>query len=469
MRSFSLVVALASLVSPLHAQPIADSASVASYVTTQMERQHVPGLALAVVRSDRILISQAFGIANLELGVPASTRSVFRIGSTSKPFIATAIMLLVEDGKLSLDDEVAGFFDKAPSTWNGIQVRHLLNHTAGFPRELPDWTSYGNFSEDDFVAMIERIEPTTRPGEQHSYSNAGYFTLAAILTRVSATPWPDFLATRIFEPAGMKSTRTTTWRNLVSDRASGYFWEDGRWYNEGFILTVRPSGALLSTAEDLARWDIALRNGEIVKPKTLESMISPTTLSSGSVSAYGFGWGLEEFRGRRLVGHNGDLLGFRSAFIRDLDDDVTIIVLINCVSGNADTIAKGVLTKLVPELAVTGWPAEKDRQPDIARALRKGLQNIAANKAFGDIAAPELEEALKGVPESSRTALNDKLSPVRSVVFLREYRPTIPAEKSGQPVHRIRYYRFTGGDTPLHYATYLSASDKLLMLEAILE
>jgi CubicO group peptidase (beta-lactamase class C family) len=229
MIRFLLAVVSATFISSIQAvvqQPLstAEASEIESYVTAQMQRQRVPGLSMAIVRSKNVIYSKAFGAANLELNAPATTSSVFKIGSTSKPFIAIAIMMLVEEGKLSLDDDITKYFNKTPSSWSGINLRHLLSHTSGFPRELPGWTSYGDFSEEDFVAMIEKTEPTTKPGERYSYSNAGYFTLAAILTKVSGKPWPDFLKSRIIDPIGMKSTRTTTWRELVPNRASGYLW-----------------------------------------------------------------------------------------------------------------------------------------------------------------------------------------------------------------------------------------------------
>jgi CubicO group peptidase (beta-lactamase class C family) len=474
MIRFLLAVVSAALFSSIQAtaqQPLstAEASSVESFITTQMQRQRIPGLSMAIVRSNNVIYSKAFGIANLELNAPTTTSSVFKIGSTSKPFIATAIMMLVEEGKLSLDNDIAKYFNKTPSSWSGILLRHLISHTSGFPRELPGWTSYGDFSEEEFVAMIEKTEPTTKPGERYAYSNAGYFTLAAILTKVSGKPWPDFLKARIFDPLGMKSTRTTTWRGLVPNRASGYLLQDGQWVNEGFIYTVRPSGALMSTAEDLARWDIALRGGKVLKAQTLNTMFAPTRLSSGAFSAYGLGWEISEFRGRRLIAANGDILGFQAAFIHDIDDDVTIIVLINCACGNDDTIAKGALVKLLPELAVGNWKAAVDSQPDLGKALRQGLENIAASKPFGEIAVPALEDAFKVIPEAGRKALRERLANISISEFLREDKVKASLDKSGEPVDRIRYYRFTSAASVLHYATYWSASGKLLLLEALLE
>ena len=203
-----------------------------------------------------------------------------------------------------------------------------------------------------------------------------------------------FLKARILELIGMKATFVTSFRELVPNRASGYLWQDGQWVNQGYIMTV-PDGGLMSTAEDLARWDVALRQGKVLKIQTLKEMVEPTRLADGTLSSYGLGWGLEEFRGRRLVSHGGDILGFRAAFIRNVDDNVTVIVLINSDSGSADRIAKGVLAKIIPELAVGNWKPVADKQPEIAKALRSGLENIAANKPFGELAVPPLRKLSK--------------------------------------------------------------------------
>jgi CubicO group peptidase (beta-lactamase class C family) len=474
MYHFFLAACIAAFVSfnPTFCQtPLtgSEAAAVESYVTAQMKLQHIPAVSVAIVRSDQLAFSKAFGTANLELNVPAATNSVFRIGSTSKPFIATGIMILVEEGKLSLDDDIAKFFAKAPPSWSGVKLRHLLSHTAGFPRELPGWTSYGFFSEEELAGMIEKVQPATKPGERHEYSNAGYFTLAAIIAKVSGKPWPEFLKARIFEPVGMKATFVTSFRELVPNRTSGYLWQDGTWVNEGYIMTVRPSGGLMSTAEDLARWDVALRQGKVLKIQTLKEMVEPTKLTNGTLWSYGLGWGLEEFRGRRLVSHGGDILGFRAAFMHDVDDNVTVIVLINCESGSAERIAKGVLAKIVPDLALASWKPNVDDQPEIARVLRSGLENIAANKPFGESAAPAFEEALKAVPETSRKALRERLANIKSFEFLREDKVRVRTVKSEDPVDRIRYYRLTTASSVLHYAVYLSAAGKILLFEAILE
>jgi CubicO group peptidase (beta-lactamase class C family) len=317
--------------------------------------------------------------------------------------------------------------------------------------------------------MIEKTEPTTKPGERYAYSNAGYFTLATILAKASGKPWPDFIKARVFDPLDMKSTRTTAWRDVVPHRVSAYQWRDGRWLNAGFMKTVRPSGAFVSTAEDLARWDIALREGKVLKTSTLDAMFAPTRLASGALSAYGLGWELGDFRGHRLVFHNGDLDGFRAAFIRDVTDDVTIIVLLNCDSGSADSIAKGVLVRTIPELAIRTWKPVADDRTELGKAFRQGLENTAADKPFGEIALPGLDAALRKLPEASRKVLRERMANVEALQFLREDKPKTPIARLGEPIDYIRYYRMTTPTDAFHYVTYWSTSGKLLSFEAVLE
>jgi CubicO group peptidase (beta-lactamase class C family) len=238
---------------------------VDNYVLTEMNRQHVPGVSIVVLKNAKVIKLKGYGLSNIELNVPASPETIYKIGSLSKQFIATGIMLLIEDGKISLDDHVSQFLDGTPDSWKPITLRHLLTHTSGIVREAPGFDPLKIQSDVDVIKTAYPLPLRFAPGDKWEYCNVGYFTLAEIIHKVSGKPWPDFLNARVFAPLSMSATRTTTMTDLVANRASGYYWENGKQQNSSIYFALRPSGAFLSNVIDLARWDASLYTEKILK------------------------------------------------------------------------------------------------------------------------------------------------------------------------------------------------------------
>ena len=324
--------------------------NVDDYVKAQMERQHIPGISIVVIKDQKVVKLEGYGLANVELNVPARPDTVYKIGSVSKQFIATGIMLLVQDGKISLDDNVGKFLEGTPDTWNPITIRHLLTHTSGIVREAPGFDPLKIQNDADVIKTAYSLPRRFTPGEKYEYCNVGYFTLAEIISKVSGKPWPDFLNERVFAPLEMNATRTTNMTELVPNRANGYIWRNGKLQNASIYFALRPSGALLSTVLDLARWDAALRTEKLLKQSTLEQMWTPVKLNNGKTHPYGFGWELEPVGGHKQVNHGGSLPGFRSQLARFVDDKVTVVVLTNGDNANAASIAIGVANFYIPGL-----------------------------------------------------------------------------------------------------------------------
>ncbi|MGD9720635.1 MAG: serine hydrolase domain-containing protein [Pirellulales bacterium] len=299
------------------------------YLRAEMEKRHVPGMSLAVVKDGQLVKSAGYGLANVELNVPAQPESVFKIGSVSKQFLATGIMLLVQDGKLAVDDKITSFLDAPPETWSEITVRHLLTHTSGLPREAPGFVQLKVQSEADVIKSAYPVKLLFEPGTQFRYCNLGYFTLAEIIHKVSGKPWGDFLKERVFDPLQMHATRVTTMSEIVPARASGYYFRRGGLANDEVFLAVRPSGAFLSSVLDMAKWDAALYGDTILKEATRTAMWTPVTLNDGTPQPYGFGWQVLSPGGKRAVRHGGSLGGFRAEFIRFLDEKLSVIILTN--------------------------------------------------------------------------------------------------------------------------------------------
>lgn len=323
---------------------------VDDYVKAEMQRQHLPGLSLVVIKDQKIVKLQGYGLANIELNVPATPETVYKIGSVSKQFIATGIMLLVQDGKLSLDDNIGKYLEGTPETWNPIKIRHLLTHTSGLVREAPGFDPLKIQADADVIKTAYSLPLRFAPGEKYEYCNVGYFSLAEIIRKVSGKPWGEYLGERLFKPLGMNSTRTTDMRDLVTNRANGYAWRDGKFQNAAIYFALRPSGAFLSTVVDLAKWEAALATEKVLKKAVLDQMWTPVKLNSGKTEAYGFGWQMDDVRGHKLVNHGGSLPGFRAQYARFVDDRVTVIVLTNGDNANAFSIARGVGNLFIPGL-----------------------------------------------------------------------------------------------------------------------
>jgi CubicO group peptidase (beta-lactamase class C family) len=287
---YALALGLICAVTPLPADsaPKRDklSAEVDVVIRQQMKEQHIPGIGVAVVRNGRIVYANGYGLANIETATPASPDTVFEAGSISKQFTATAIMLLAEEGRLSLDDGITKYFPEAPPALKGVTIRHLLTHTSGIP-DVSDGTDdtkgakgvvdfHREYTEDE-LARAYLLQPLeSQPGTKWSYCNACYELLGFLIHRVTGHYYGDFLHERIFAPLGMTKTRTFSYADIILNRAGGYRLVDGtwknapRWWSQSILSAAE--GGLWSNVLDLAKWDAALYTERIVKQSSLKAM-----------------------------------------------------------------------------------------------------------------------------------------------------------------------------------------------------
>jgi D-alanyl-D-alanine carboxypeptidase len=328
----------------------AQADKIDEYVKAEMQRQHIPGTSIAVIKDGKIIKAEGYGLANVELNVPATPETVYKIGSVSKQLIAAGVLLLIEDGKVSLDDKISKFLEGTPETWKEINVRHLLTHTSGIVREAPGFDPFKVQNDADVIKTAYPLPLRFAPGEKYEYCNVGYFSLAEIIRKVTGKPWGDYLNERLFAPLGMASTRTTTTTDLVQNRANGYVWKNGKLENASTYFALRPSGAFLSSVLDLAKWDAALYSDRILKQSTREQMWQATKLNNGTISQYGFGWELSSIAGHKRVNHGGSLPGFRAQFARYVDDKLSVVVLTNGDNADPNLIALGIAALYIPGL-----------------------------------------------------------------------------------------------------------------------
>lgn len=328
-------------------------------VADEMARQKIPGVAVAVIHNGKVVKEKGYGVANVELKIPVTTESVFKIGSISKPMIALAVMKLVEEGKIGLDDPVSKFISDAPATWKEITIRHLLSHTSGIIREAPGFDPF-KVQKDYEVIKTAFGEPLVfQPSEKYQYCNVGYFSLAEIIARVSGKPWPEYVNEVVFAPNKMSSTRATSNVDLVANRANGYAFIQDKLVNAESYRALRPSGAFLSSLKDMVAFGLALDNVPPVKRETLTLMQTAVKLKDGTSAPYGLGFQVGKMRGKSRTGHGGSLSGFRTDMAIFPDDKLTIIVLANLDSANPSAISAAIAEAYIDFPAPTAKPANE--------------------------------------------------------------------------------------------------------------
>ena len=320
---------------------------VADYVKAEMKRQRIPGLSLAIVENGNVILAEGYGSSNLELNLPTKAETVYKICSVSKQFIATGIVLLAQEGRLSLDDPISKYLDNTPETWKAITIRHLLTHTSGIVREAPGFDPFKVQSDADVIKTAYQLPLRFSPGEKWEYSNTAYFALAEIIRKVSGQSWSEYLNEKVFLPSGMNTTFTTNTKEKLSNRAVGYT-DNDKLRKATDWLALRPSGAFLSTVLDLAKWDATLYTDKVLSESSRNQMWIPVKLNNGTSYPYGFGWQLGELKGHKAIYHNGGMPGFRAAFARLVNDHLTIIILINLDDVDVDSIVQGIVGVLRP-------------------------------------------------------------------------------------------------------------------------
>ena len=298
-----------------------------------------PGASVLVMRDGRTTYMHGYGLADVENGVSVMAETNFRLASLSKQVTATAIMLLVADGRLRYDDVIASLLPGLPSFANGVTVRHLLNHTAGLPdyeEFVPD-TQTTQVHDQDIPALIAHASAAKfPPGTRFSYSNTGYGLLALIVERVSGQRFADFLRDRIFAPLGMTGTVAhEETRSHVAQRAYGYTVNAAgvRRTDQSNTSAVLGDGGIYSSAADFAQWDRALEQHALVSAAAQQLAWTPPALAGGQPSEYGFGWFIDRDHGTMRLRHHGESRGFTNCILRYPDKRLTIVILTNRTGG----------------------------------------------------------------------------------------------------------------------------------------
>ena len=295
-----------------------------------------PGCAVLVAKKGNIIYKKAFGSADLELKVDAKPAMIFRLGSTSKQFTAVAILQLVEQGKISLQDSVQKFIKDFPSKNHMISIEHLLTHTSGITEymqlDIPDpFIRRKDLSPKEVIDLFKNEPLEFQPGSKFKYSNSGYFLLGYILEIVTGKKYSDLIQ-EIIITMGLTNTYYDDLVKVIPNRVKGYKKEGDRYENADYLSMTIPfaAGALISNVDDLYKWHRGLYNYTLIKKETLEKAFTPFKLTDGTYSVYGYGWFIIDMDGSQSIQHGGNIAGFKSNEIYFPKEDVFVATLFNC-------------------------------------------------------------------------------------------------------------------------------------------
>ncbi len=360
----SIAIILMVFTSIIQAQ-IPQSAAIDSIFAT-WDTIDSPGASLGIIRDGKLIYARGYGQANLEYSIPNTPNSIFRIASTSKQFTAACIVLLSQQNKLSLDATLDTFFPKFPSYAKKITIRHLLHHTSGI-RDYLTLASLSGLGNDDFYTdetlmkwLINQEELNFQPGEDHLYSNSGYWLLGQIVNKVSGENMATYAEKNIFKPLGMNNTHFhNDHTRIVKNRASGYRPNEDNGYSISMTtLNMIGDGGIFTSIEDLKKYDDAFYDSEVLNRDFWKEMTTTTTLTNGEEIYYAAGLFLDEHNGLKTIDHGGAFVGYRAEMVRFPEQRFSVIILANRSDANPSGMAYQVADIFLKDLYTEGLDNE---------------------------------------------------------------------------------------------------------------
>lgn len=448
----------------LSAASLAQADEIDDYVRAQIKARNIPGISIAVVRDGKLVKAQGYGMANLELSSPATENTVYQLASVTKQFTATAIMMLVEEGKLSLDDKVTAILEGLPATWSNVTLRHLLNHTSG----IKSYTNLEGFSKNvrkdytpqEIVKLVADAPLEFAPGDKWAYNNTGYVLLGMIIEKVSGKSYGALVKERIFQPLEMTSTRMNDLGEIIPNRAHGYSRQPSGLRNGDYTSPTQPfsAGGLITTVVDLAKWDAAINAGKLLKPATVQMMWTPAKLNDGKTHDYGFGWDVSALRSRKRISHGGGIPGFSTYVERFVDDKLTVIALANLEGARTDAIAHGVAEFYLPELRTQAAKPIADKDPESSAHLKRVIATIAGGTADPNWFTPDGQKFFFPDRVKQGKDMFGSYGEMRSFDLM---------EESTQGDFKVRSYDAVFGVVPVNFTFRLTADGKIAAIRVM--
>jgi CubicO group peptidase (beta-lactamase class C family) len=382
-----MILAGAALLGGVTSLPADDRlAATVDAIAAEALQRPVAGMSVAVGRGGQVLLAKGYGFANVELEAPARPGTVYHIDSITKFLTAAAVLKLVEDGRLGLDDDVGRWVPGFSTPERPVRIRHLLSHMSG----LASYTSLPGAEDrerldlgpEEILGPARSAPAHFAPGEGWRYCNTGFYLLGLILEKVTGQGYAAYMRERLFEPLGMTDTRYGEVKPLTRNRAAGYEVEGGRLVNGPLMSWRLPfsGGSIVSTAPDLLKWTDGLAHGRVLKPESLRAMWSPSPLADGTAIDYGLGTRLGTLSGHRMVGHTGNGGGFKNALLFFPEDDLTVAVLTNTDAGSP----LGVAARIAREVLQVAGDSPRDRPlaPGAAQAYSGTFESDEGRVTF---------------------------------------------------------------------------------------
>ena len=351
-----------------------ESAKKVHAFLSQWDKNDLPGGAVGVVKDGRLVYKRAFGSANLDYDIPNSPATLFNLASVSKPFTATSIALLAEQGKLSLDDDIRKYVPEIPKYEDTVTIRHLIHHTSGLReyQALVLFSGLGTdnaYSEKSILNILARQKNLSfKPGAKYQYSNSGYFLLGVIVRRVSGKSLRQFADETIFKPLGMKNTRIYDNRfEVIKNRAIGYrFGPDKNILVRSSLYDLVGAGGVLSSVEDLSLWVQNYFEPKVGTKELISMMTTPATLNNGKKITYAFGMWRNQYKGLPTLRHSGNMTGFRAQILSFPEQKFAVIAL----SNNMSVLPSAIVDKLA-DIYLDGQfkPASASIQKNVTEGL----------------------------------------------------------------------------------------------------
>jgi len=456
MRPFALIT-LALAASTCIADRLDD------YVRQYMSARKIPAVVFGVFKDGKVVKGRAYGYADVERGVKATTDTIFEIGSVSKQFTATALLMLMEEGKLSLEDRIDRYVADLPEPWRPVTLRQLMNHTSGIPdmEEIFGYDSYRNiYTTAQLIAVANSKPMDFAPGADFHYSNTGYFLLGLALEKISGKTYSDFLKERIFIPLGMKNTRESDPTAIIPYRAAGYqVAKDGTLSNRDAMQpsACKGAGTLVSNIADMALWDAAISRHRLLKPATQALMWTESKTDKGTVP-YGLGWFIAPWRGRPSVEHSGGTAGFSCDYRRFHDSGYSVMVFTNLYATGVGPIEMRALDLVAPGHSYASWPAKRETIPGRRAMFLTAMADIARGGASSPYFTAKMWSSY---PQVSRDAWKQRLAKMKRFELIDHQTHAPQKTNLGDEVVETCIYRLVFGKDEIFVTFMLTKSGQI--------
>jgi CubicO group peptidase (beta-lactamase class C family) len=447
---------------PASAPRTVSESDIAELVQKTLSQRNIPGVSVAVVRDGKTILTRGYGLANVETKAPATEQTAYQLASVTKQFTAAGVLLLVEEGKIKLDEPFVTYLPDLPAAWKErwkeVRIRHLLNHTSGIESytSLPDFgkTMRKDYTHRELIGLVADKPLRWKPGEKWDYNNTGYYLLGMVIEKVSGKSYNDFLTERIFQPLGMKDTRVNDLQAVIPNRATGYGMGPKGLRNGEYTSPTQPyaAGALISTVADMAKWAEAVDAGKILKAESWKEAWTPTKLADGKTEGYGFGWSLGTANGHPTISHGGGIPGFSTNILRLPADKLTVVVLTNLEGADSGSLSRKIAALYVPDSADSALKPIADPDPMLTKRLRVIVENAAKGEAKESDFAPEMWKALYPDRLQQGKAALSQLGELKSFELL--------VRQEGDDLLRLGY-RATFGTTPMRVSVGLTKEGKI--------